>query len=59
MKVQQGVDFALSFQQAWVEREQNWGYLEAEGTMVVTARPVRLEQGVKHSGIVTSEAEAY
>ena len=32
---------------------------EAESTMPVTARPVRLEQGVKHSGIVTSEAEAY
>ena len=31
---------------------------EAESTMPVTARPVRLE-GVKHSGIVTSEAEAY
>ena len=26
---------------------------EAEGTMAVTARPVRLEQGVTHSGLVT------
>ena len=32
---------------------------EVEGTMAVTARPVRLDEGVKHSGIVTSEAEAY
>ena len=55
----QGLDKCIGLGREGTELRVLHTTREAVSSMPVTARPVRLEQGVKHSGIVTSEAEGY